>query len=92
MSDLIEREVVVEALRFLAAARKEYCHRCPEHQGDMAAMSVTDLAVHEEHATADWLADIIAGSNDAKGWLPSWRWDEWHPYTRVLAPAGGGES
>lgn len=27
--------------------------------------------------SAKWLADVVEGSNDARGWLPSWRWDEW---------------
>jgi hypothetical protein len=76
------RAEVVAELRLLAAARKDYCHRCPEHQGDMAAMSPTDLGVHDNHATAEWLADIIEGTNAGHGWLPSWRWDEW-PNTRT---------
>lgn len=71
MSDAVKR------LRFLAEARKDYCHHCPEHQGDMHTMGPLALAVHEEHASASWLADILEGTNDAKGWLPSWRWAEW---------------
>jgi hypothetical protein len=71
------RKQVAEDLRFLAAARKDYCARCPEHQGDMHEMGNMALAIHEEHMSASWLADIIDGKNDAKGWLPSWRWDEW---------------
>jgi hypothetical protein len=71
------RREVAEDLRFLAEARKDYCHSCPEYQGDMHEMGPMALAVHEEHASATWLADIIEGKNDARGWLPSWRWDEW---------------
>lgn len=71
------RAKIVADLRFLAAARKDYCQRCPEHQGDMHEMGPTALAVHEDHSAAAWLADILEGTNDAKGWLPSWRWDDW---------------
>lgn len=71
------RAQIVADLRYLATARKDYCNRCPEHQGDMMQMTPTEVGVHDGHATASWLADIIAGANDAKGWLPSWRWDEW---------------
>lgn len=71
------RAAIVSDLRFLAEARKDYCHRCPEHQGDMNEMGPMALAVHEEHATALWLADIVEGTNTARGWLPSWRWSEW---------------
>lgn len=71
------RAKIVSDLRYLAEARKDYCGRCPEHQGDMMQMTPTEMGVHDGHATAAWLADIVEGSNDAKGWLPSWRWDEW---------------
>ena len=71
------RRQVADELRWLAAGRKQYCHRCPESQNEMRDMSPTDLGVHDGHATADWLADIVERKNDAKGWLPSWLWDEW---------------
>jgi hypothetical protein len=71
------RGSIVADLRFLAEARKDYCHRCPETQNEMRDMGPSALGVHDGHATASWLADIIEGSNDAMGWLPSWRWDEW---------------
>lgn len=72
-----DRARIVADLRFLATTRAEYCHRCPESQSDMAEMSQADLALHTEHSTAAWLADIIDGQNSGSGWLPSWRWDEW---------------
>ena len=78
------RRQVAEDLRWLAVARKDYCRRCPETQGDMHDMGPLALAVHEEHATASWLADIIEGKNDAMGWLPSWRWDEWQARAREI--------
>jgi hypothetical protein len=71
------RAKAIADLRFLAEARKEYCQKCPESQDEMRDMEVTALAVHEEHATATWLADILEGTNTAQGWLPSRRWDEW---------------
>jgi hypothetical protein len=71
------RAAIISDLRWLAEARKEYCQRCPEHQGDMHDMGPTALAVHDDHDAAERLADIIEGTNEAKGWLPSWRWDEW---------------
>lgn len=71
------RAKIVSDLRWLAAARKEYCLRCPEHQGDMQAMGPTALAVHDDHDAAERLAGIVEGTHSARGWLPSWRWDEW---------------
>jgi len=67
----------VADLRLLAAARKEYCQHCPESLGDMAAMHPSSLAVHMNHETAEWLADILEGTNSGHGWLPSWRWEQW---------------
>lgn len=71
------RAKIVADMRWLAEARKEYCQRCPEHQGDMHDMGPTALAVHDDHDAAERLADILDGSPNWKGWLPSWRWDEW---------------
>lgn len=71
------RRQVAEELRQLGEWRREYCHACPQSQGDYHAMDPMALAVHEEHETARWLADIVEGKNDAMGWLPSWRWGEW---------------
>lgn len=72
-----ERARIVEQLRFLADARKDYCHSCPQSADAYHTMDAMALAVHEEHAAASWLADIIEGTNTGQGWLPSWRWLEW---------------
>lgn len=87
MSDLIERETVVEALRFLAEARRGY-FQAPEPKTslDIDQMDASQLMIWTQIKTAEQLANIFEGGDDAKGWLPSWRWDEWHPYTRVLTP------
>lgn len=83
----------VEQLRFLADARKAYCHRCPANQEEAQGLSWQDLAVHEEHATAAWLAEILEGGNDGKGWLPSPLWSDWEALRRgtsnATAPAVG---
>ena len=83
-----ERERIVAQLRFLSSARREYFHGTePEHSGDLDTMKAGDLLVWCEAKTAGQLADVLAGDNDAKGWLPSWRWSEWESLTRVLPPA-----
>jgi len=33
--------------------------------------------VAEEVGAVCLVAAILDGKNDAVGWLPSWRWDEW---------------
>jgi hypothetical protein len=71
------RAKIVADLRWLAAARKEYCQRCPDDEGEMRVMTPTELAVHSDHEAAEQLAGIIEGVNSARGWLPSWLWDEW---------------
>jgi hypothetical protein len=53
-----------DVLRFLADARAEYDH------GDD-----NDYLSGQINA-ARTLSAILAGENDARGWLPSWRWDE----------------
>ncbi|MDN3309577.1 hypothetical protein QWJ90_01395 [Microbacterium oryzae] len=56
-----EREKAAANLRWLADARAEYDHEATQREAHAARL----------------LADIIDGQNDASGWLPSWRWDEW---------------
>lgn len=80
MSDTTRQQIAAE-LRKLGEYRREYCHSCPQTAADYHAMDPIALAVHEEHTTAGWLADIVEGTNDAKGWLPSWRWDDWATFT-----------
>lgn len=82
-SDVTRQRLAAE-LRNLGAWRREYC-RCPKTAPDYHDMAPLTLAVHEEHTAAEWLADIIEGVNDGRGWLPSWRWDDW---TRYLASGG----
>jgi hypothetical protein len=77
-----DQQKIVAQLRFLAAARRDYCHSCPQTATDFHKMDAMALAVHEEHESASWLASIIEGSNDARGWLPSWRWSEWEDKRR----------
>ena len=72
-----DRARVVADLRFLAKGRAAYCFRCPQTATEMQGMSPSEIAVHAEHEAAEWLANILAGSNDGKGWLPSWLWDAW---------------
>lgn len=73
-----ERERIIAQLRFLSRARREYFRgEEPEHSGELDAMQTSDLLVWSESRTADQLAAVLAGVNDAKGWLPSWRWSEW---------------
>ena len=81
------RTRIVAQLRFLSAARSEY-YRGPEpqHSGDLDAMRTGDLLVWAESKAASLLADVIAGENDAKGWLPSWLWDEWEELTSSTPP------
>jgi len=72
-----ERAQIVKELRFLATSRRDYCYACPKTVEEFYQLRPQELGVHEEHIAADWLADIIEGKNDARGWLPSWRWGEW---------------
>jgi hypothetical protein len=71
------RKKVIRELRWLAAARAEYCHI--DHDSVQAYLdaSQTQKYIHHEHTSAEMLANILAGTNDGMGWLPSWRWDEW---------------
>jgi hypothetical protein len=48
-------------IRWLADARDEY----------------DSEAVRPNTHTARHIADILEGTNDAFGWLPSWKWDGW---------------
>lgn len=86
----IRRQVATE-LRQLGAWRREYCHACPKDAGDYHQLKPMELAIHEEHATADWLADIVEGKNDAMGWLPSWRWDDWTKLRNSVTPEIGSK-
>jgi hypothetical protein len=51
----------LERLEWLLDARAEYSH--PDVQAEV------EVGRH--------LLSILRGENDGKGWLPSWRWDDW---------------
>lgn len=71
------REQVVRLLSLLADGRAEYFHgKEPEHQGDLRAMRFDELIIYAEREAARHIRDIVAGDNDGRGWMPSWRWDD----------------
>lgn len=68
---------VVDLLNTLADGRAEYFHGAePEHQGDLQSMRFDELILWVEREASRQIRDIVAGTNDGKGWMPSWRWDE----------------
>lgn len=71
------RSHLLTELRWLAAARAEYCHI--DHTDVRAYLDASDMEqhIHQEHAVVEGVADILDGTNDGMGWLPSWRWDDW---------------
>lgn len=80
-------ETAVDLLTVLAEGRAEYFHgKEPEHQGDLRSMRFDELILWSEREAARQIRDIIAGTNDGKGWMPSWRWDE---LERALARVRG---
>lgn len=79
MPSEVTRQLLAAELRRLGEYRRDYC-RCPKTAPDYYQMDPMALAVHEEHATAEWLADIVEGVNDGRGWMPSWRWGDWTTY------------
>lgn len=74
-----ERARTIQILRFLAASRKEYFRA--DRDLPYSEWSTNDQVIHAQFTTADLLADILEGKDDAQGWLPSWRWDE---YTELV--------
>lgn len=82
-----ERERLIGNLRWLAKSRAEYC-RLPHADEDAAIRAYHESSrlmqvLHDEHTTAEAIADLLDGSNDGMGWLPSWRWDEWRAIRAV---------
>lgn len=68
----------VADVRWLAEARAQYAaFRETSNVAEYRALSEPERAVHDEVVHARHVADMLAGDNDAAGWLPSWRWDEW---------------
>jgi len=61
------RASVLADMRWLADARDGY----------------TDERVQFQTASVRQVADIIDGTNDGFGWLPSWRWEAWTARLRL---------
>lgn len=66
-----------EKLRWLADARAKYVDGPFETIKQFHSLSPTMQSVAREVMTARMLADILEGKNNAYGWLPSWKWDDW---------------
>jgi hypothetical protein len=84
-----ERERLIGNLRWLAKSRAEYC-RLPHGDEDVTIRAYHESTrpiqvLHDEHTIAESLADVLGGSDDYLGWLPSWRWDEWLAIRAVSA-------
>ena len=56
-----------DLIRWLAEARGQYS---PPEGSD------AEKYIKRELETAHHLADILDGTNEGWGWLPSWRWEE----------------
>ena len=67
---------VADLLVWLADARADY----------------TGPEIEFQVATTRNLADIVRGANDAKGWLPSWRWDEFEKIAAAIRLNEGAAS
>jgi hypothetical protein len=71
---------IIEDIRWLAAARQEYCHLNHKDDGPTPSeyweASEMERALHHEHQTAEGVARILDGG-EAWGWLPSWKEPEW---------------
>lgn len=71
-----QRARTVALLTLLADGRGEYFHGDePESQGDLRAMRFDELILWAERRAARQVRDIVAGDDDGRGWMPSWRWD-----------------
>jgi hypothetical protein len=66
-----------EKLRWLASARAEYIGQPFETVEEYFKLTPTMQSIAREVMTARQLADILEGKNDAYGWLPSWKWENW---------------
>lgn len=68
-----------EKLRWLADMRAEYLSM-PEEKAKKEYWNLndSDRAIYNQVATARQLARYLeSGADEAWGWLPSWRWDDW---------------
>lgn len=66
-----------EKLRWLADARAAYINGPFDTPKEYFALSPSMQNIASEVLTARILADILEGKNDAYGWLPSWKWEDW---------------
>ena len=68
----------VDDVRWLADARAEYGPLGVKNAADYFALNDSERVLHTQAKTAGQIADMLGGTlDDAWGWLPSWRWDEW---------------
>ncbi|WP_295851202.1 hypothetical protein [uncultured Microbacterium sp.] len=67
----------VEKLRWLADARAAYVDGPFDTVEQFFALSPTMQSIASEVMTVRQAAAMLDGTNDACGWLPSWKWDEW---------------
>ena len=68
----------VDDVRWLADARAEYGPLGVKNAADYFALNDSERVLHTQTKTAEQIADMLDGTLDqAWGWLPSWRWDEW---------------
>ena len=75
-------QAAIDDIRWLAAARAEYVSATglPTAE-EYHELSHVERRVYEEVTAAEHVADILAGTNDGAGWLPSWKWDTWRERT-----------
>jgi hypothetical protein len=64
-------------LRHLADARAAYVHFDMDAVRHWDQLTSSDRTLMTQVQTTRQLASILDGTDDARGWLPSWRWDEW---------------
>lgn len=75
-----------EKLRWLADARAEYVDGPFSTVDEFHRLSPTMQSIAREVMTVRLAADMLDGINDAFGWLPSWKWDEWDQVTQPTEP------
>lgn len=67
----------VDRLRWLADARAAYVDGPFSTVDEFFRLTLTMQSIAREVMTVRLAADMLDGTNDACGWLPSWKWDEW---------------
>lgn len=71
----------IHALAFLAEARADYTNGPADEYADTENERMLRMQV----ATTRQLANMLAGTHETWGWLPSWTGHLWEPYGKVLA-------